>query len=444
MSTKVNLKSINRLAIPATISGIAEPVLSITDTAIVGNIPVDGLESLAAAGIVGSFLSMLIWVMGQTRSAISAIISQYLGAGKLHEVKELPAQAIFFNILLSFVVLISTIFVVEDIFKLFEASGKILEYCISYYSIRVWGFPLTLFTFAVFGIFRGLQNTFYPMVIAIIVAVLNIVLDFALVYGIDGLVPALYLEGAAWASLIAQGVMAILVFILLIKKTDISLKLVFPLNKELKPLIYMSLNLFVRTLALNVALMIAVREATALGDRYIGAHTIAINLWLFAAFFIDGYAAAGNSMGGKLLGARDFVGLTDLAKKIMAFGLFISLILMLLGFLFYKPIGHVFSNEAIVLNTFYGVFYIVILSLPINTMAFVFDGLFKGMGEMKYLRNVLLSATFLGFVPTLYLGKYFGLGLHAIWIAFVVWMLIRGLALVWKFNRKIRPLAQNP
>ena len=444
MSTKVNLKSINRLAIPATISGIAEPVLSITDTAIVGNIPVDGLESLAAAGIVGSFLSMLIWVMGQTRSAISAIISQYLGAGKLHEVKELPAQAIFFNILLSFVVLISTIFVVEDIFKLFEASGKILEYCISYYSIRVWGFPLTLFTFAVFGIFRGLQNTFYPMVIAIFGAVLNIVLDFALVYGIDGLVPALYLEGAAWASLIAQGVMAILVFILLIKKTDISLKLVFPLNKELKPLIYMSLNLFVRTLALNVALMIAVREATALGDRYIGAHTIAINLWLFAAFFIDGYAAAGNSMGGKLLGARDFVGLTDLAKKIMAFGLFISLILMLLGFLFYKPIGHVFSNEAIVLNTFYGVFYIVILSLPINTMAFVFDGLFKGMGEMKYLRNVLLSATFLGFVPTLYLGKYFGLGLHAIWIAFVIWMLIRGLALVWKFNRKIRPLAQNP
>ena len=444
MSTKVNLKSINRLAIPATISGIAEPVLSITDTAIVGNIPVDGLESLAAAGIVGSFLSMLIWVMGQTRSAISAIISQYLGAGRLSEVKELPAQAIFFNILLSFVILISTIFVVEDIFKLFEASGKILEYCVSYYSIRVWGFPLTLFTFAVFGIFRGLQNTFYPMVIAIIGAVLNIVLDFALVYGIDGFLPALYLEGAAWASLIAQAVMAILVFILLIKKTDISLKLVFPLNKELKPLVYMSLNLFVRTLALNVALMIAVREATALGDQYIGAHTIAINLWLFAAFFIDGYAAAGNSMGGKLLGAKDFNGLTTLAKKIMAFGLIISLFLMLLGFVFYQPIGHVFSNETIVLNTFYSVFYIVILSLPINTMAFVFDGLFKGMGEMKYLRNVLLVATFLGFVPTLYLGKYFGLGLNAIWIAFVVWMLIRGLALVWKFNRNIRPLAQNP
>lgn len=444
MSTEVNFKTINRLAIPATISGIAEPILSITDTAIVGNIPVDGLESLAAAGIVGSFLSMLIWVLGQTRSSISSIISQYLGAGKLEEVKNLPAQAIFFNILLSIVLLLSTIFIIKEIFALFEATGKILDYCVSYYSIRVWGFPLTLFTFAIFGIFRGLQNTFYPMIIALIGAVLNIVLDFILVYGIDGFVPAMYLEGAAWASLISQAVMAILVFILLLRKTDISLKLVLPLNKELKRLVFMSLNLFVRALALNAALLIAVREATALGDRYIGAHTIAINLWLFAAFFIDGYGAAGNSMGGRFLGAKDYTSLWMLAKKIITYGLIISLVLMILGFVFYQPIGHIFSNETIVLETFYSIFFIVILGLPMNTLAFVFDGLFKGMGEMKYLRNVLLSATFLGFVPALYLGKFLGWGFYAIWIAFVVWMLIRGLALVWKFRRKYNPLIQNP
>ena len=159
MKTTINFKSINKLAIPATIAGIAEPLLSITDTAIVGNISVDGLESLAAAGIVGAFLSMLIWILGQTRSAISAIISQYLGAGKLDEVKSLPAQAIFLNIALSILILLSTIFVVEEIFSFLNASGKILRYCVSYYSIRVWGFPLTLFTFAVMGIFRGLQNT---------------------------------------------------------------------------------------------------------------------------------------------------------------------------------------------------------------------------------------------------------------------------------------------
>lgn len=443
MKTRITFKTINRLAVPATIAGIAEPLLSITDTAIVGNIPQYGLESLAAAGIVGSFLSMLIWILGQTRSSISAIMSQYLGAGRLEEVKSLPAQAIFFNISLSILILLSTIFVVEDIFRLFEATGKILEFCISYYSIRVWGFPLTLFTFAVFGIFRGLQNTYWPMLIALVGAVLNVVLDLILVYGIEDLITPMYLDGAAWASLISQGVMALMAFVLLLLKTEISLKLRFPLNPELGRLVVMSLNLFVRALALNAALVLAVREATALGDRYIGAHTIAINLWLFAAFFIDGYGASGNIMGGKLLGEQNYNGLWKLSKKIILYGLVVSSALALMGILFYRPIGDLFSNEPVVLETFYSIFFILILGLPMNTIAFVFDGLFKGLGEMKYLRNVLLSATFLGFIPTLYLGKFLGWGLSGIWIAFIVWMSIRGGALVWKFRRKFRPLLQK-
>ena len=443
MNTAINFRTINKLAIPATVAGIAEPILSITDTAIVGNIPQDGMESLAAAGIVGSFLSMLIWILGQTRSAISAIISQYLGAGKLERVSTLPAQAIYLNIMLSILILLSTIFVVEEIFVLLNASGRILELCISYYSIRVWGFPLTLFVFAVMGIFRGLQNTYYPMLIAITGAVLNIVLDIVLVYGVDGLVEPMYLEGAAWASLIAQGVMAIMAFVLLLLKTNISLSLTFPLHPELGRLVIMSLNLFVRALALNTALILAVREATALGDRYIGAHTIAINLWLFSAFFIDGYGAAGNIMGGKLLGARNYDGLWKLAKKIMFYGFIISLLLVTAGFLFYRPIGRIFSNDITVLEAFYSIFFILILGIPMNMVAFVFDGLFKGLGEMKYLRNVLLIATFLCFVPVLFLGKYLDWGLYGIWIAFTLWMGIRGGALVWKFRRKFRPLLQN-
>lgn len=443
MKTIINFKSINNLAIPATIAGIAEPLLSITDTAIVGNIPVDGLESLAAAGIVGSFLSMLIWVLGQTRSAISAILSQYLGAGKLEEVKTLPAQAIFLNLILSGIILLTTVFVIEEIFMALKASGKILEYCISYYSIRVWGFPLTLFVFAIMGIFRGLQNTVWPMVIAIVGAVINVILDFILVYGIDGFITPMYLEGAAWASLIAQAIMAILAFILLVTKTDVSLKLKLPIHPELSRLVIMSLNLFVRALALNTALILAVREATALGDKYIGAHTIAINLWLFAAFFIDGFAAAGNILGGKLLGAKDYKNLWLLAKKIVVYGLIVSGILMLLSFVFYKPIGLLFSKEAPVLHAFYAIFYIIIFGLPLNTIAFVLDGLFKGLGEMKYLRNVLLSATFLGFIPFLFISKSAGWGLYGIWIAFTIWMLIRGGALVWKFNQKFRPLLQK-
>ncbi len=440
MNSAISFKNINRLAIPAIIAGIAEPLLSITDTAIVGNIPNYGTESLAAVGIVGSFLSALIWILGQTRSAISAIISQYLGAGKIEEVETLPAQAIFFNVSLSILVLISTIFFVEEIFKLYNASGLILEYCVQYYDIRVWGFPLTLFTFAVFGIFRGLQNTFWPMVVAIIGAVTNIILDYVLVYGIEGILSPMGITGAAWASLISQLLMAIIVFILLLIKTNVSLKLRFPLNKELGRLITMSLNLFIRAIALNTALYFATANATEYGDKYIAAYTIAMNIWMFTAFFIDGYGGAGNILSGKLLGAKDYNSLWKLGKRVSTYGVGVSLILALFGFLFYDSIGKVFTNEAEVLDAFYSIFFIVLIVQPINGCAFVFDGVFKGLGEMGYLRNVLMGATFLGFIPTLYLCNFFDLKLYGIWIAFAVWALFRGAALIIKFRAKFLPL----
>ena len=148
-------------------------------------------------------------------------------------------------------------------------------------------------------------------------------------------------------------------------------------------------------------------------------------------------------MGGRLLGEKNYTDLWLLAKKIVKYGIYVSLVLMAVSFLFYKPIGRLFSNEELVLNAFYGVFYIIIVGLPINTIAFVLDGVFKGLGEMKYLRNTLLIATFLGFIPVLFLGRYLGWGLSGIWVAFTLWMLIRGGALVLKFRRKFRPLLQN-
>lgn len=167
MSTSITLKQINKLAIPALISGVSEPILSLTDAAIIGNMEQNATTSLAAVGIVTTFLSMLIWVLGQTRSAISSIISQYLGAGNVEAVKNLPAQAIFVITGLSLIIIATTYPMASQIFKIYNASGDILDYSVNYYRIRVFGFPFTLFTIAVFGTFRGLQNTFYPMLIAL-------------------------------------------------------------------------------------------------------------------------------------------------------------------------------------------------------------------------------------------------------------------------------------
>tara|TARA_B100000945_G_scaffold303907_1_gene288908 strand:+ start:943 stop:2277 length:1335 start_codon:yes stop_codon:yes gene_type:complete len=440
--TDISFKRIQQLAIPAIISGIAEPVLSATDAAVVGNIKEFGIESLAAVGIVGTFLSALIWILAQTRSAISAIVSQNLGAGKLKDLHNFPAQAIYFNIALSIIVLFSTYFFVEEIFKILNADGLVLAFSIDYYNIRVWGFPLTLFTFAVFGLFRGLQNTFWPMVIATLGASLNIGLDFAFVYGIGDFISPMGIKGAAWASLIAQIVMAGLSLLLLLKKTEISLRLKFPLHPEIKRLVVMSFNLFLRSLALNTALILATREAAALGKEYIAAHTIAFNIWIFTAFFIDGYGAAGNILGGKLLGERNYSSLWKLTKKVNLYNLAVAVALVLFGLVLYEPLGLLFNKDEKVLSIFYGMFFMVLICLPFNALAFTLDSIFKGLGEMRYLRNVLLGATIFGFIPVLYFSKYLDGGLIGIWTALIVWIAYRAVALMIKFKRKYIPLIE--
>ena len=434
--SNISFKGINKLAIPAIISGIAEPLLSITDTAIVGNIQINPTEALAAVGIAGSFISALVWILAQTRSAISAIVGKYLGAKKLDEIATLPAQIIAINLALSVVIYVVTLFFVNQIFRFYNADGLILNYAVDYYKIRAIGFPLTLFVFSAFGVFRGLQNTYWPMVISIVGAVLNIGLDFILVYGIEGVIAPMHVKGAAWASVIAQAVMAILALIFLLKKTPFSYKLKFPFNKEIKNLLSISFNLIIRAVSLNVALYLANAYATKYGNNYIAAQTIAFQIWLFFAFFIDGYASVGSIVSGKLLGEKNYSKLWELSGRLSKYSIIVAVILAVICGVFYMQIGSLFSKEKEVLDSFYDIFWIVLLMQPINAVAFVFDGIFKGLAEAVTLRNLLLVATFLGFIPALLIGDYFNLKLYAIWIAFTVWMLLRSGILVVKFRRK--------
>ena len=434
---KISFRRINKLAIPAIVSGIAEPLLSITDTAIVGNVEVNPTEALAAVGIAGSFISAIVWILAQTRSAISAIVAQYLGAKKLDQIQNLPAQIIFINLLLSLSIYLVTVLLTRQIFELYNASGLILDQSVSYYQIRALGLPLTLFVFSIFGVFRGLQNTFWPMVISIMGAALNIILDFVLVFGVEGLVEPMHVAGAAWASVIAQALMAIMALVLFLKKTPFNLALSLPFNHEIKRLLSLSLNLIIRALSLNIALYMANAYATSYGANSIAAQTIAFQIWLFFAFFIDGYSSVGNIMSGKFLGEGNYKMIDRLSKQLIAYTLVIALILGLICLAFYKPLGRLFSQDPDVLQLFSSIFWIVLLMQPINAVAFVFDGIFKGMAEAVALRDTLLAATFLGFVPALLIGDYFDLGLYAIWIAFTVWMILRGGILVYLFRYRI-------
>ena len=171
--------------------------------------------------------------------------------------------------------------------------------------------------------------------------------------------------------------------------------------------------------------------------KELAAYTIGINIWLFTSFFIDGYSNAGNALAGKFLGANDNKNLNRLGWKLMFINLRIAIGLSIIYFVSYPFMSQIFNSDPEVQQIFNSFYWLVILAIPINSIAYSFDGVFKGLGEAKFLRNILLVGTFIIFIPVLLLMDYLKLDLFSIWIAFVAWMLWRAISLVVKFYKLV-------
>ena len=141
-------------------------------------------------------------------------------------------------------------------------------------------------------------------------------------------------------------------------------------------------------------------------------------------------------MSGKLFGAKDHNLLMQLSNKLIRYGIVVGIALAIVGGALYYPLGILFTKDPEVLKEFYKVFWLVLAMQPICAIAFIFDGVFKGLGKMKYLRNVLLFATFIVFVPILFWLDSLDYKLFAIFIAITFWMIARGIPLIVHFRKQ--------
>src|SRR5699024_3989020 len=116
------------------------------------------ISAVAGVGIAGGLISAMVWICAQVKSAITAIVAQAYGANRMERVSTLIPQMIYFNLIVGLGVLILTLTTSLWIFNtVFSAEGAILKDAVSYYNIRVIGFPLTLITFSIWGVFRGIK-----------------------------------------------------------------------------------------------------------------------------------------------------------------------------------------------------------------------------------------------------------------------------------------------
>lgn len=433
----LNKKEINSLAIPAILYNITEPLIGLVDTAIIGQIGEDSTIAQGGVGLAAGLIATLVWGFAQMRTSLSAIISRQFGANKIEIIKSLVPQTLlltfFTGLILSILLITNYNYLANLVYG--EINTNTFNYSKEYFIIRSYGLPLSLSIALFFGVFRGFQNTSWAMYISLLGGFSNIVLDLILVLGIEHLVSPMGVKGAAWASVYSQLLMVVLCGVFYLRKTPFNFKIDIKISPFFKEMLHIFFNMFVRTMVLNLVFLISNRYANSYGNSSLAAYTIAYNIWIFSAFFIDGYSNAGNALAGKFIGEKNKIKLQLLGKDLLKINIKIAVILMVIYTISYPYIGKLFNPEENVNIIFKSIFWMVIIAQPFNSIAFTFDGIFKGLGRAVDLRNTLIIGTFFFFIPTIYFLDLFIPELITIWIALTLWMIYRGVSLLIKFRK---------
>lgn len=436
--SKVSMKEINMIAAPAVLSAVAEPLIALLDNGVLKAYTQNPTLIIGCVGMASSFFLMVIWIFSQTRTAMSTLVAQHYGSRRLYYIRNLVPQMIWLNFTVGILFTLLAKTFATQIFAIYDASGEILEKTVEYFQVRAWGYPFTLATLLIFGVFRGLQNTMWTMMITLGGASLNLTLDILFLKGIPGWLEPMGIQGIAFSSVIAQVLMFVVSLFFYARYTPFPVFFKFKRHFHFTWFMRMSGNLMVRSLAVNIVYFFSTRFATHYSTHihpaYLAVQTVCLQIWFFFAFFIEGYCNAGNALVGKYVGQRNKKSLEDITGLMRTMSMRVAIFISVLLIILYIPLALMFLEEGMARTLFYQTFWLIILMQPIISVAFVYDDFMKGAGNMKQLRNVLIVATFGGFIPSLFIMDGLGLGLISIWGGFNVWMLYRALLLRRSFN----------
>ncbi|MBN2043988.1 MAG: MATE family efflux transporter [Anaerolineales bacterium] len=414
------------LSVPVMLSFTAEPVTALVDTAFIASL---GVAPLAAVGVGATALSSLLWVFNFLGVSTQTEVAQAFGKQKTGETKKIISLAFllagFFGLALILLIWPSAAWVAE----LLGGQGTVQDLASIYMRIRIFGIPGLLIMSVSFGAMRGIQDMRTPLWIALAINLLNLVLDWVLIFGI-GPFPAMGVAGSALASTISQSAGAIAGLTVMASRTGLTRQ--FLLSDALG-LIRVGGDLFLRTGVLNIFLLYTTRAANQIGADAGAAHQVIRQVYIFTALAMDAFASTVQSLVGYYYGQNAL----SWARKAAWVGVRWSLATGAgLGLLMW--LGHGLVIDWLVpassLSAFLPAWAISAASQPLNSLAFLTDGAHMGTGDYHFLRNAMIAATLLGVGAVWLSGSSPRAGLSWIWVSTALWVLVRagfGLLRIW-------------
>ncbi len=427
-------RKILQLAIPNILSNLSVPLLSSVDTAVIGHL--DSSVYLGAIALGSMIFNFVYWGFGFLRMGTTGLTSQSFGSNNIFEVQNTFYRSFLIACFLGILLITLQIPIAELSFYLVNGTVEVEKYASDYFYIRIFAAPATLALYSFHGWFLGMQNAKYPLYISLFVNLLNILLNLLFVYKFD-----MKVEGIALGTVISQYA-GLLLAIILIRKSysnifnSIKIKFIFE-SEKIKRFFRINTDIFLRTLLLIFAISFFTAKSAEMDNVTLAANFILFQLWLIVSYGVDGFAFAAESLVGKYIGANQNEDVKKVVKLSFFWGIFLSSILMVIYFNFDKQILMIYTNQNDVINAAMIYFVWVIISPVINSISFIWDGIYIGATKTRMMLFSMIISTLVFFLPSYYLTKDI-LNNHAIWFALTVFMLMRGLSLSLLYKKSFK------
>ena len=417
-------REILRLAIPALGALAAEPLYVLADTAIVGHL---GRPQIAALGLAGTVLSGAFTVFNFLTYGTTAVVARASGAGRHEQAAGLAAQALWAALAIGAALLVACEAAGAPLLRGLGAHGESGRDALVYFRIAALGLPAALVALAGQGYLRGVSNLRRPLEIVVVANVVNLALEVLFVYGFGW-----GIAGSAAGTAIAQAGMGAAFLVELLRPHAASRR---PCWSELRPMLRVGRQIFVRTTALYASFLVAASILARIGDAALGAHQIAFQLFIFLALVLDAVAIAGQVIVGRMLGAGDANGAFAAATRMIVWSTLVGVAFAAV----LAPLSHAlpraFTSDAGVLAKAALLWPFFVAMQPIGGAAFALDGILIGASDTRYLMWSMLAASGL-FVVLSVLSLELDWGIVGIWAALDAWMGARLVLLVVRFARR--------
>ena len=403
------------LAWPAILEQIMITAVQYIDTAMVGRL---GATATAAVGLTSSTIWLFNGLFAAFAIGFSVQVAQYLGAGRDGEAKSVTAQSLRFVTLFGLAMAALALVISGALPNWLRADGAVAPQATAYFRIIALGMPFTLGVNMVSAIFRCAGDTHTPMVLNTTINLINMVLNFFLIY------PARTME--------LFGV-DVPVFLLYLRRlfhnpspVQISRSTSRRLQKScLRTVLRLSLPVAMERVVMNGAQILITGMISNIGTVATAANHLAVTAESLSYAPAFGVSAAATTLVGQSIGAKR----RDLAKRCAWTTTGIGVGIMTLGglalFTLAEPLLGIFSTDAEVIALGTQVLRIVAFAEPLFGAAIVSGGALRGAGDAK--APFLISlATMWGVRLVLSLVLYRPLGLVGVWIAMAAELVVRG------------------